>query len=96
MTACRTCGRDLRCNAEFGTLRCQGEIDHPGDHWADNGTRTNAVLRWGVHSFYGCPDPSCVRKPGHPMPHRDGRGHSWEPYVEPDAAYDEAKQEGQR
>ena len=36
------------------------------------------MLRWGMVG-YGCPDPECIRAPGHDMPHRNGKGVSWVP-----------------
>lgn len=74
-------GWDTRCRSWHKSLRCQGELDHAGAHWADVG-RSPAVLRWGMVG-YGCADPECIRAPGHDMPHRDGKGISWVP-VDPD------------
>jgi hypothetical protein len=64
-----------RCDSVDGSNRCMGEPDHAGPHWADVG-RSPAVLRWGMRG-YGCADTLCNRKPGHELPHRDGRGVSW-------------------
>ena len=66
-----------RCESVDGVYRCQGDAGHAGAHWADVG-RSPAVLRWGMRG-YGCFDPECVRAPGHPTPHRNGRGRSWWP-----------------
>jgi hypothetical protein len=70
-----------RCESIDGSLRCQGDDDHRGPHWADVG-RGNAVLRWGMRG-YGCFDSECIRAPGHAEPHRNGLGMSWVP-IDPD------------
>lgn len=66
-----------RCESTQGALRCCGEVNHLGDHWADTG-RAPAVFRWGM-TGYGCSDTTCIRVPGHELPHRDGKGCSWRP-----------------
>lgn len=75
---------DPRCVSEQGSYRCQGSRNHRSAHWADVG-RSPAVLKWGMVG-YGCSDPTCIRRPGHEMPHRDGKGVSWVP--EGDEEYD--------
>jgi len=72
----------VRCSSIHGQYRCQSEVEeHELPHWAQLVDEA-AAIRWGVVEI-GCYDPQCKEKPGHQLPHRDGRGCSWVPADEP-------------
>lgn len=65
-----------RCESRDNSFRCVGEEGHHGCHWAP--LVGDKAFRWGMRGW-GCFDPICVKRPGHPMPHNDGRGTTWWP-----------------
>ena len=69
-----------RCESVQGSLQCQGSKNHRSPHWAN--THGHAGPRWGL-SDYGClvgieQGLVCRKTPGHPLPHNNGKGMSWD------------------
>ncbi len=71
---CHACGKDQRCEATTGSMRCQGEHGHSGPHWVDVGHVTG-VNKWGVELSNRCAKwGDCILRPCHKGPCESGSG----------------------
>lgn len=74
---CDSCLCFTRCDAENGSYRCGLTIAHEGPHRVVTGP--SRAFFWGEFAKSGCVEWPCIKKPGHALPHSDGKGRSWSP-----------------